>query len=126
MSTNRVTPANEGKEFARWFTSLREDIGSQDEAAEKIGVSRITLARWEGGKYLPSAKHIPLIAKVFAVSDEEVARRAGVILESKVSERSLSLARLIESRLPDLPEDRWQAAMRGIDSFLMALSPPQP
>lgn len=123
MPTNRVEPSAELREFAKWFTSLREEIGSQHFVATKMGVSRPTLTRWEGGSYLPSANHIPAIARVFGVSDEEVARRAGVILKSEVSDRSLTLARLIESRLPDLPEERWQAAMRGIDSFLTALAP---
>lgn len=124
MEVRKVaTPPNHKGEFARWFASKRKGIGSQEYVAGLLNVHRTTVARWEGDQTSPEQEHIPAIAKLFAVSDEEVARRAGVILKSEVSDRSLSLARMIETRLAGLSDERWQAATRGLDGFLTALAP---
>lgn len=41
---------------------------SQEELAEKIGVSRQTVAKWESGSTLPDINSCALIAEVFGVS----------------------------------------------------------
>ena len=122
MPTNRATSATQGTEFARWFADRRADIGTQDDVAKRLGLSRPTIARWESGTSLPSGKHVSAIAKLLAVSDAEVAMRAGIVLDSLYSERALSLARMIDSRAGSIPEERFEALTRGLDSLLTALA----
>jgi transcriptional regulator with XRE-family HTH domain len=121
MPTTRVA-ASLNNEFARWFTDRRKDKGSQENVADMIGVARITLARWENGVMLPSAKYIPFIAKAFILSDTEVAKRAGVVLDSHVSAYSLSLAELIESKTTGFTDAQLQSLTRGIDGLLTAFA----
>ena len=41
---------------------------TQEEAAEKMGVSRDTIAHWESGKTLPNAQKIKRIEEVYGIS----------------------------------------------------------
>lgn len=45
---------------------------TQREAAEKLGISRGTLANWEKGKQFPDAKHIAKIEKVYGVNYDRI------------------------------------------------------
>lgn len=55
--------------FAEKFLKLRKQaLLSQEEAAEKIGVSRQAISRWEQGTALPDAFNLSIISKVFGVS----------------------------------------------------------
>lgn len=55
--------------FAEKFLKLRKQaLLSQEEAAEKIGVSRQAISRWEQGTALPDAFNLSIICKVFGVS----------------------------------------------------------
>ena len=55
--------------FAEKFLKLRKQaLLSQEEAAEKIGVSRQAISRWEQGTALPDAFNLSIIRKVFGVS----------------------------------------------------------
>ena len=55
--------------FAEKFLKLRKQASlSQEEAAEKIGVSRQAISRWEQGTALPDAFNLSMISKVFGVS----------------------------------------------------------
>ena len=51
--------------------SLRKDNGiSQEELAEKLGVSRQSVSLWENGQTMPSMDSIVAIAKIFNVSTD--------------------------------------------------------
>lgn len=51
---------------------LRDSSGlSQQEFAEKLNVSRQTVARWEAGKSVPSSAQIVNVCKVFALDANE-------------------------------------------------------
>ena len=53
--------------------SLRKNLGlSQDELAEKIGVSRQTLSKYETGESLPDIDKCRLLADVFVVSMDDL------------------------------------------------------
>lgn len=59
--------------FARNFTALRKkkDI-TQEKMAEKCGVSRPALAKWESGSSVPNLYMVDDIAKIFEVSVDEL------------------------------------------------------
>lgn len=53
--------------------SLRKNLNlSQDELAEKIGVSRQTLSKYETGESLPDIEKCRLLANVFGVSMDDL------------------------------------------------------
>ena len=55
--------------------SLRKNLNlSQDELAEKIGVSRQTLSKYETGESLPDIEKCRLLADVFGVSMDDLTK----------------------------------------------------
>lgn len=57
----------------------RKSVGlSQESLAEKIGVDRSTVVRWERGETHPHPWHRPRLARVLAVSIEELDRKSVV------------------------------------------------
>lgn len=55
--------------FAEKFLKLRKQASlSQEDTAEKLGVSRQAISRWEQGTALPDAFNLSIISKVFGVS----------------------------------------------------------
>ena len=56
-------------DFSEKFIKLRKSaLLTQEQAAEKLGVSRQAVSRWEQGTALPDALHIAGICMVFGVS----------------------------------------------------------
>lgn len=52
---------------------LRKKTGmSQDELAEKIGVSRQTISKWERGEALPDTENLIALAKLYNVSLDDI------------------------------------------------------
>ena len=45
---------------------------SQEELAEKLGVSRQAVSKWENGTYDPSTSNLIALAKLFDLSAEEL------------------------------------------------------
>ena len=59
--------------FARNFTNLRKKMGlSQEQMAERCGVSRSALAKWESAETLPNISAINVAAKIFGVTIDEL------------------------------------------------------
>ena len=59
--------------FKENLAALRRRFGySQDELAEKIGVSRQTLSKYETGESLPDIERCRLLAEVFGVSMDDL------------------------------------------------------
>ena len=71
---------------------LRKAAGmSQEEAAERIGVSNATWSRWEAGKHVPTSHHLREVAEVFRINPDSFITRV-----TRAAEQSD-----IESRLAD-------------------------
>jgi transcriptional regulator with XRE-family HTH domain len=45
---------------------------TMEELGDLVGVSYVTIGRWEAGKSMPSAEFYPKLAKVFRMKAEEV------------------------------------------------------
>ena len=59
--------------FARNFTALRKKIGiTQEQMAERCGVSRGALAKWENGVTVPNLYMVDEISKIFNVTVDEL------------------------------------------------------
>ena len=63
---------------------LRRASGmSQEELAEKLGVSRQAVSKWESGRSDPSTTNLIALAKLFGVEPEELLRAAEAKDESE-------------------------------------------
>lgn len=61
--------------FAEKLFELRKKNGfSQEELAEKIGVSRQAVSRWEGGETMPDSPNLLTISNLFGVSADYLLR----------------------------------------------------
>ncbi len=61
------TSTYEGR-FAARLKMLREKAGlSVDELAEKTGINRATIFRWEGGSISPPVSALPVLAKAIGI-----------------------------------------------------------
>lgn len=61
--------------FGQKLQTLRQRAGmSQDVLAERMGVSRQAVSRWETGTADPSTSNLIALAKLFGVSPEELLR----------------------------------------------------
>lgn len=61
------------KKTGKFIAGLRRREGLTQEAlGEKLGVSNKTVSRWENGNYMPDIEMLPLLAKEFGVSIEEL------------------------------------------------------
>lgn len=120
----RKLKSESSSEFGAWMSRLRDErqIGTQQVAADRIGCSRVQLARWEAGMSLPSGKYIRAIADLYDVDVNEVGRRAGYPVDSdaQMSPWAMSIARRIERKAQDLPKIKRDAIERAIDSLLTA------
>ena len=57
--------------------ALRTDIGlSQEDLAERLGVSRQAVSKWESGASDPSTSNLLALAKLYGVSAEDLLREA--------------------------------------------------
>ena len=63
--------------MAEKITMLRKRNGwSQEELAEKLGVSRQAVSKWESGASDPSTTNLMALAKLFGVSAEDLLKEA--------------------------------------------------
>lgn len=68
---------------AKGFSSLRKKLGiSAKEMAQLLGVSMLSVYKWETGKTMPRASQLPAIAEVRKLGKREVSKR----LEALVAE----------------------------------------
>ena len=62
-----------GIEFGNRLAKLRKEKGlTQEELAEKVGVSRQTLGKWESGEVSPETENIVALAKALEISTDEL------------------------------------------------------
>lgn len=62
-----LTNRDQHKDMIAWLKHARGQLGyGQRELAEKLGVSRVTVARWETGHMLPTQEHQDAIRRLIA------------------------------------------------------------
>jgi DNA-binding XRE family transcriptional regulator len=90
-----------------WAVALidlrRHHALSQEEMAERVGVDRTSVARWESGRIRPQPFHVRSICRVFDVSVEQLhltgqrsvaPRQSSPVLGSAIPDRPIDLERL--------------------------------
>lgn len=71
-------------DFSKKLKEIRKNEGlSQDQLAEKIGVSRQAITKWETGKGLPDVENMVIIAEIFKTTLDELLRDPAVGQEPK-------------------------------------------
>lgn len=59
--------------IGKFIASLRRQAGlTQENLGERLGVTNKTISRWENGNYMPDIEMLPLLAKEFKVSINEL------------------------------------------------------
>lgn len=74
------------------YTLRRKSGLSQEQLAEKIGVSRQAISKWEGGLSTPELEKIRALSEFFHVSIDELTREQGADDASSDTEEKLSIA----------------------------------
>lgn len=70
--------------FSEKLKEIRKNEGlSQEQLAEKIGVSRQAITKWETGKGLPDVENMIIIAEIFKTTLDELLRDSVIKQESK-------------------------------------------
>lgn len=70
--------------FSDKLKEIRKNEGlSQEQLAEKIGVSRQAITKWETGKGLPDVENMVIIAEIFKTTLDELLRDSAVRQEQK-------------------------------------------
>lgn len=68
--------------FSEKLKEIRKNEGlSQEQLAEKIGVSRQAITKWETGKGLPDVENMVIIAEIFKTTLDELLRNSVVTQE---------------------------------------------
>lgn len=71
-------------DFSKKLKEIRKNEGlSQDQLAEKIGVSRQAITKWETGKGLPDVENMVIIAEIFKTTLDELLRDSAAEPEPK-------------------------------------------
>lgn len=72
--------------FSEKLKEIRKNEGlSQEQLAEKIGVSRQAITKWETGKGLPDVENMVIIAEIFKTTLDELLRDSAAKPEQKSS-----------------------------------------
>lgn len=65
--------------FSEKLKEIRKSEGlSQEQLAEKIGVSRQAITKWETGKGLPDVENMVIIAEIFKTTLDELLRDSAI------------------------------------------------
>ena len=72
--------------FSEKLKEIRKNEGlSQEQLAEKIGVSRQAITKWETGKVLPDVENMVIIAEIFKTTLDELLRGSAAKQEQEKS-----------------------------------------
>lgn len=101
-------------DFENKIAQLRKDKGiTQEELAEKIGVSRQAVAKWEAGQSVPEITTLIQIADCFEVSLDLLVGR----VENETEALITTMKDLIKNGVPD-DENEGAEALRLIRNFV--------
>lgn len=109
--------------FSQKFLELRKNSGlSQEEAADKLGVSRQAISRWEQGTAYPDSFNLLQISKLFGVSadyliDDE-RKSDEKTLPQELSSSGRQSDEIVQS--PQLPDDGRRALRAAAWPYLTA------
>ena len=107
-------------DFGRFLAERRDAMGmTQDEAAAKIGRSRVQLARWEAGVSMPGPEILAAIAAAYNIRVREVARRSGYPL---IEDAPLDWEQRIAHKLSRVPTDKQATVEAALDSLISLAS----
>ena len=114
------------KDFFKIFIALRKEKGlTQDELAQKLGISKSSVAMWETGQRLPSPDVYELIADYFNVDIDYLYGRTDIRQRVRFDESGNAQRTLLtdESQLLDafdkLNSDGKQKVMTYLDDLLV-------
>ena len=101
--------------FAENLKMLRKQAGmSQEQLAEKLGVSRQAVTKWETGAGIPDIENIMAISALFDISIDDLLsneRDSKKVVEKRRFSRQLQRA-LEPAFLMKKPGSRWNGLMR--------------
>ena len=109
--------------------ALRKKAGwSQEELAEKLGVTRQSVSKWEGAQSIPDMEKILTLSRIFGVSTDTLLKDELELAESAPMQESgsekESVRRVTMEEAHDYLENRRAAAPRiALAAFLCILSP---
>ena len=94
-------------DFGNKIMKLRKQLGlSQEELAEKLGVARQTISKWELGETAPDLKQSKELSKIFNVSLDELTDNdiKEVLVEKvsnteKTSKKTLSILKILATAI---------------------------
>ena len=79
-------------DFGEKLKDIRKKEGmSQEQLAEKIGVSRQAITKWETGRGLPDVENMVILAEIFKMTLDELVLQEKKLQEKKAAERRLLL-----------------------------------
>lgn len=113
--------AEKRRDLGDWLRLQREALTlSQEEAAQRIGVSRVQYNRWERGRSTPDPDACEKIAVGFGLPIREVLMHAGYwpAGAEEVSPWAHGLARRIERTADGMPPQTRRLFERTLDSLL--------
>ena len=99
-----IPERRDNMDFGNKIMKLRKQLGlSQEELAEKLGVARQTISKWELGETAPDLKQSKELSKVFNVSlDELTDNDIKEVLVEKVSNTEKTSKKTLNTFLKSL------------------------
>ena len=90
-------------EFSEKLTILRRRAGlSQEQLADRLGVTRQSVSKWEGGAAVPELGKLVALADLFGVTLDDLVREGRELPESALSaERADRLERKLDALAGD-------------------------
>lgn len=95
---------------------------SQEETAERIGVSRQAYAKWEAGDTTPELKYCMTLANLFGITLDELVKTRDTVLEGPPGKHVLGVVTLEETGTLTLPPRAMQLLKIGPGDKLLLLA----
>ena len=91
--------------MAKRFAQLRKQAGlSQEELAEKLGISRQAVSKWERAESSPDTDNLIALSRIYGISLDELVRTDSVDTETEIPAEQPEEAHPFEEPAPQAPE----------------------
>lgn len=91
--------------MAKRFAQLRKQAGlSQEELAEKLGISRQAVSKWERAESSPDTDNLIALSRIYGISLDELVRTDSVDAEAEIPAEEPKEAHPFEEPAPQAPE----------------------